>query len=186
MGKIDLKLVKDYDTKKAKNFVQTFNTNESSTEEGYLHSYPITITRLHDLQNYKFFFVNSKFQSIHGHQLKSDTVANKFQIETINVMTQFSIHSNLEDYTKRATAVDEGKYRFIIQKTSSFKVSCCYETSDFTTSVLEKYNETFKNNKSVDVATLMAYKLDHRTVEKNSTGIIKFEISKHLRQASPF
>ena len=81
----------------------------------------------------------------------------------------------IEEYTKRATAVDEGKYRFIIQKTSSFKVSCCYETSDFTTSALEKYNETFKNNKTVDVATFMAYKLDHRTVEKNSTELLNLE-----------
>lgn len=76
----------------------------------------------------------------------------------------------IEDYTKLATATDPDiQYRFIIQKTGAHKVKCRYDTSTLTTSAMARYNEQFENNRSVDVATFMVYKVDHRNIEQGST-----------------
>ena len=99
MGKIDMKLVKDLKSKKEKNFVQTFSNVEESGEsgEGHLVSYPITINRLHDIQRYKFFLVNSKFQPTHVLQSRSTTDTSKWQVETITIMCKFFMHTDLHN-----------------------------------------------------------------------------------------
>ena len=81
----------------------------------------------------------------------------------------------IEDYTKLAKEAEENIYRFIILKTGANKVFCRYDTSSLTTAALEKYNEQFANNKSVDVAQFMVYQMQHRTIEQNATELQDME-----------
>ena len=67
----------------------------------------------------------------------------------------------IEDYTKLALATtDQVPYRFILHKTGTHKVECRCDTSSLTTAALARYNDQFENNKTVDVASFMVYKVD--------------------------
>ena len=94
IAKIDLKNVSDLKEKKKNNYVMTFNTSAGSTSEGYLESYPITVTTLNDLQRYNFFFTNSKFEAISIHQLKdeakSTTTKAVWTVAGVSILVNFS------------------------------------------------------------------------------------------------
>ena len=82
----------------------------------------------------------------------------------------------IEDYTKLALATtDQVHYRFILLKTGTHKVKCRYDTSSLTTPALARYNDQFENNKTVDVASFMVYKVEHRNVEQNATEYLDFK-----------
>ena len=82
----------------------------------------------------------------------------------------------IEDYSKLTSATTaQVAYRFYLQKTGTFKVKCRYDTSSLTTAALARYNDQFENNKAVDVATFMVYKLDHRNIEKDATEFLNFK-----------
>ena len=82
----------------------------------------------------------------------------------------------IEDYTKLAlAATDQVQYRFLLLKTGTHKVKCRYDTSSLTTAALARYNDQFENNRTVDVANFMVYKVEHRNVERNATEYLDFK-----------
>ena len=95
VGRIELKTVKDLDSKMSKGFSQTFTTQEGSTHDGFLQSTPITVRSLHDVRKYKFFFVNSNFKAIRFAQ-KLDPSTSTRKVETVDVMCKYYISNNLQ------------------------------------------------------------------------------------------
>lgn len=95
LGKIDLKRVVDFENKKNRNFVQTFTSEERNFTSGGLTSYPITLSRIHDIKNYKLFFVNSKFDPIEIRQLIDSKIIGKFVVETISAKIKLYINNKL-------------------------------------------------------------------------------------------
>ena len=82
----------------------------------------------------------------------------------------------IEDYTKLAlAATDQVQYRFLLLKNGTHKVKCRYDTSSLTTAALARYNDQFENNRTVDVANFMVYKVEHRNVERNATEYLDFK-----------
>ena len=95
IGKIDLKKVADFENKKTRNFVQTFTSNEETLHSGSLTSYAITLSRIHDIKNYKFYFVNTKFEPIEIRQLSDKSNAGKFIAETVSAKIKLYINNKL-------------------------------------------------------------------------------------------
>ena len=95
LGKIDLKRVVDFENKKNRNFVQTFTSEEGNSTSGSFTSYPITLLRIHDIKNYKLFFVNSKFNPIKIQQLIDSKETGKFVVETISAKIKLYINNKL-------------------------------------------------------------------------------------------
>ena len=95
VGKIELKAVQSLEAKRKKYSSLTFSTDEGSTHDGYLQSTPISIRSLHDVRNYKFFFVNSALKPVTFTQ-KFDWNTNKIKVESVDLMGNYFVCNNLQ------------------------------------------------------------------------------------------
>jgi len=85
----------DFENKKKTNFVQTFASEEGNSTSGGLLSYPITLSRIHDIKNYKLFFVNSNFNPIEIEQSIDSKNSKEFISETISAKIKLYINNKL-------------------------------------------------------------------------------------------
>ena len=82
----------------------------------------------------------------------------------------------VENYHVGKKSDEEYKYRFCVQKTGKHKVACRYKTTNLNTNAANLYNESFANNRSVDVAKFLVLHQEQRMVEANAKTLLNWRL----------